>query len=143
MNESSDSILQQYRDVRRRMEEAVLPLATSVDGRHFVCQASAHGLTLRTGGYVTIDVDGSARLGQILELELVEVDGPELASSALDDTGTSVAASVRIRAVRGSGVILDGDELRSTTGSCVPATPEEVQVWLERVRPRSRTARDR
>ena len=135
MNESSDSILEQYRDVRRRMEVGVLPLATSVDGRHFVCQASAHGLTLRTGGYVTIDVDGSARLGQILELELVEVDGPELASSALDDTGSSVAASVRIRAVRGSGVILDGDRASFHDGLMRAAAPEEVQVWLERVRP--------
>jgi len=135
VNESSDSILEQYRDVRRRMEVGVLPLATSVDGRHFVCQASAHGLTLRTGGYVTIDVDGSARLGQMLELELVEVDGPELASSALDDTGSSVAASVRIRAVRGSGVILDGDRASFHDGLMRAAAPEEVQVWLERVRP--------
>jgi DNA helicase HerA-like ATPase len=136
MNAHSDSIVQQYRDVRRRVEEAVLPLATSIDGSHFVGQASAHGLTLRTGGYVTIDADGSARLGQIVELELIEVEGPELASSAPDDTGTSVAASVRIRAVRVAGAILDGDGASFHDGLMRPATPDEVQAWLERARPR-------
>src|SRR5687768_7327908 len=136
MNAHSDSIVQQYRDVRRRVEEAVLPLATSIDGIHFVGQASAHGLTLRTGGYVTIDADGSARLGQIVELELIEVEGPELASSAPDDTGTSVAASVRIRAVRVAGAILDGDGASFHDGLMRPATPDEVQAWLERARPR-------
>ena len=114
----------------------MLPLATSVDGRHFVCQASAHGLTLRTGGYVAIETDGVARLGQIVELELVEVDGPELASSAFDDSGTSVAANVRVRAVRGSGVILDGDGAPFHDGIMRPATSKDVEAWLERVRPR-------
>jgi DNA helicase HerA-like ATPase len=117
------------------MEEAVLSVATSIDGRHFVCQASAHGLALRTGGYVAIEIDGDVRLGQILELELFEVEGPELASSVLDDPGTSVSASVRVRAVRGSGVVLDGDGAPFHDGLMRPATVDEVRTWLERVQP--------
>ena len=134
MNAPSDAILQQYRDVRRRMEEAVLPLATSVDGRHRlpgVCPWT----TLRTGGYVAIETDGVARLGQIVELELVEVDGPSLR-----------ARLRRLRYVRrgersrsssaGFRVILDGDGAPFHDGIMRPATSKDVEAWLERVRPR-------
>ena len=44
--------LDRYRAVRRQLEERILPLATSVDGRRFSYQASLHGLELQAGSYV-------------------------------------------------------------------------------------------
>ena len=75
-----DEYGERFRSLRRRVEEALLPLATSIDGRHFTCQLSPHGLDVRTGGYVVIEDGGTSRIGQILDLALVEVDGPELGS---------------------------------------------------------------
>ena len=54
----------------RQLERAVLPLATSVDGRRFRFQTTLHGLELEAGGYVMLEGDGSTRLGQVLSLEL-------------------------------------------------------------------------
>src|SRR5919202_932193 len=67
--------LARYRDLRRALEEAVLPLATSLDGRRFVFQASLHGLELRLGGYVMVEADNARRLGQVLDLELEVASG--------------------------------------------------------------------
>ena len=39
--------LEEYRGVREALETAVLPLATSVDGRRFRFQTTLHGLELR------------------------------------------------------------------------------------------------
>ena len=44
--------LERYRAVRRQLEEEILPLATSVDGRRFSYQASLHELRLQAGSYV-------------------------------------------------------------------------------------------
>ena len=58
--------LAQYRDVREQIEAAILPLATSVDGRRFNYQASLHGLELEAGGYVTIETAaGPARAAPV------------------------------------------------------------------------------
>ena len=62
--------LESFREARRNLEESVLPLATSVDGRRFSFQASLHGLELQIGGYVMLEGGGSVHLGQILSLEL-------------------------------------------------------------------------
>jgi hypothetical protein len=126
---------EQYRHVRRRMEESILALATSVDGRRFTCQASPHNLSIQTGGYVVIEESETTRLGQILELELVEVDGPELGGSNADAEGAQIAATVRLRAVRGTGVIRDGDPTPFHDARMRPAEPGEVHAWLERIRP--------
>src|SRR3954454_4167333 len=56
-----DEGLARFRDVRRRLEQAVLPLATSLDGRRFVFQASLHGLELRLGGYVMVEAGDMRR----------------------------------------------------------------------------------
>src|SRR3954447_19508123 len=92
------AVLEGYRDVRDALERAVLPVATSVDGRRFTFQTSLHDLKLEAGGYVTLDGGGSTRLAQVLSLELYGEDasGPGL-------------PQVRVRAARGEGVILDGD----------------------------------
>jgi uncharacterized protein len=116
--------LEEYRGVREQLESAVLPLATSVDGRRFSFQTPLRDLELETGGYVTIDAGGSPRLGQIVSLELHsdEATGPGL-------------PQVRIRAGRGEGVVLDGDGRPFHDATVRPASPDEVGAWLGRVRP--------
>jgi DNA helicase HerA-like ATPase len=117
--------LREYRDVRGQLEAALLPLATSVDGRRFTYQTSLHGLELEAGAYVEIEGDGGTRLGQLLSLEL--------------DTGDATPGpglpAVRIRFGRGEGAVLDGDGRPFHDATVRPARPEEVAAWLERTRP--------
>jgi uncharacterized protein len=70
----------EFRAVRRQIEEAILPLATSVDGRRFELQASLHGLELEVGGYVVLESGDERRLGQVVALELARVDFSEVTS---------------------------------------------------------------
>ena len=90
--------LEEYRGTREALELALLPLATSVDGRRFTFQVSLHGLEFEPGGYVAIEGDGTTRLGQLLSLELRH-----------QDTSAPGFGQVRIRAAGGDGVVLDGD----------------------------------
>jgi DNA helicase HerA-like ATPase len=131
-----DEYGERFRRLRRRLEEALLPLATSIDGRHFTCQLSPHGLDVRTGGYVVIEDGGASRIGQILDLALIEVDGPELGPAAGSDSDAQLSTTVRIRAVRGAGVIRDGDGGPFHDGLMRSARPDEVATWLERTRAR-------
>jgi DNA helicase HerA-like ATPase len=87
---------------RRELERAVRATTSSIDGRHFVFQRSAHDLDLEVGGYVAI---GDDYLGQIHELTYAWVEGAELAA-ALADSGSP---DIRIAVVRGNGVVLDAD----------------------------------
>jgi uncharacterized protein len=121
---SVQASLEEYRGVREALERAVLPLATSVDGRRFSFQTTLHGLELEAGGYVTLESDGATRLGQVLSLEL----------ESQDATGPGLP-QVRIRAGRGEGVVLDGDERPFHDALVQPADPDEVGAWLDRVRP--------
>src|ERR671917_1657909 len=57
-----------YRDLRDKIERSILPLATSVDGMSFEFQTSLHGLAVRRGGYVMLETEGIARLGQVTDL---------------------------------------------------------------------------
>jgi uncharacterized protein len=120
--------LDEYRDVREQLEASILPLASSVDGSRFRFQTTLHGLRLEAGGYVTLDGDGSQRLGEILSLELREVDvtGPGL-------------PQVRVRAAVGEGVVLDGDGLPFHDAAVASAPAEDVQAWLDRIRPERAT----
>jgi uncharacterized protein len=116
--------LAEYRDVRDALESAVLPLATSVDGRRFSFQTSLHGLELEAGGYVRIEGGGSSRLGQLVSLELHS-----------DDASGPGLPPVRIRVGRGEGVVLDGDGQPFHDALVHPADPDEVGAWLGRIRP--------
>ena len=116
--------LEEYRDVREALERAVLPLATSVDGRRFRFQTTLHELELEAGGYVTLGQRRSTRLGQVLSLEL----------DSHDATGPGLP-QVRIRIGLGEGVVLDGGERPFHDAAVRPATPDEVDEWLGRVRP--------
>ena len=120
-----EASLEEYRDVREALERAVLPLATSVDGRRFSFQTSLHDLELEAGGYVTIDGGDSTGLGQVLSLELRSEDA----------TGPGLPR-VRIRAGGGDGVVLDGDGRPFHDAVIRPAPPAQVADWLERVRPK-------
>src|SRR3954447_14559929 len=116
--------LEEYRDTREAVEAAVLPLATSVDGRRFDFQVSLHGLELEPGGYVAIDGRGSTRLGQLLSLELRH-----------QDATAPGFAQVRVRAGAGEGVVLHGDGRPFHDALVRPATPDEVGAWLEGAHP--------
>jgi len=116
--------LEEYRGVREALENAVLPLATSVDGRRFSFQTPLHDLELEAGGYVTIEGGGPPRLGQVVSLELHSDDA----------TGPGLP-QVRIRAGRGEGVVLDGDGRPFHDATVHPADPGDVAAWLDRIRP--------
>jgi uncharacterized protein len=135
-----DAHVGQFRDVRRRLEDAILPLATSVDGRRFSFQAPLRGLELQPGGYAAIEDDGVRRLGQVLDVEIAHVDGPELgreigeAADAFDVRSRTV-----LRLARGSGVVLDGQSGPFHDASVHAAPPDAVSAWIERMQPAGAT----
>ena len=116
--------VEEYRGIREALEKAVLPLATSVDGRRFRFQTTLHGLEFEVGGYVRLASDGSSRLGQVLSLELRTEDA----------TGPGLP-QVRIRVGSGDGVVLDGDGRPFHDAVVQAARPDEVGAWLDRIRP--------
>jgi uncharacterized protein len=116
--------LEEYRGVREALEKAVLPRATSVDGRRFSFQTTLHGLELEAGGYVTLGGGGSTQLGQLLSLEL----------HGEDATGPGLP-QVRIRVGRGEGLVLDGDGRPFHDAVVRTARSDEVGAWLDRSRP--------
>ena len=131
-----DAYGERFRGLRRRLEEALLPLATSVDGRQFTCQLSPHHLAVRTGGYVVLEDDDALRLGQILDLELIEIEGPQIGAEAVGEADAQLSTTVRVRAVRGTGVIREGGGAPFHDALVRPARSDEVEAWLERARPR-------
>jgi hypothetical protein len=127
-----DEHAEDFRALRRTFEEAVLPLATSVDGRHFELQASLHGLELQVGGYVVLESDDGRRLGQVVTLELARVDGSEVTAA---DGPLELRARMTLRSAHGTGVVLDGDGKPFHDALTRPAEPADVEAWLEAGRP--------
>ena len=66
----------EFWELRQKIEESILPLSTSVDGRRFELQASLHGLELQVGGYVVLESDEGRRLGQIVALDSLGSTAP-------------------------------------------------------------------
>ena len=127
--------LEQYRALRRQLEEQILPLATSVDGRRFSYQASLHRLQLQTGGYVMLGVGSEQRLGQVVTLGVRHHDALDVASpDEAADAGHR--ARMVIRGAEGEGRVLSGDASPFHDATVRPATPEEVRDHLEDVAPR-------
>jgi uncharacterized protein len=126
--------LDRYRTVRRRLEEEIPPLATSVDGRRFSYQASLHGLQLQPGSYVVLEQGAERRLGQVVTLDVGRHQGLELA--AADDAGPALRAQVVIRRAEGEGRVLGGDGSPFHDAALRPATPDEVGVHLDESAPR-------
>src|SRR5918992_5096610 len=131
--DSTSAGFEAYRSLRRELEEGVLRMASSIDGRTFELQASLHGLDLEVGGYVVVETGDGALLGQVLELGMAERDGPEI--DLPSDGGRTARAQVRIRAATGNGVVLEGPRTPFHDGPLRRATPAEVAAWLERVAP--------
>jgi len=125
-----DRRLSEYRTLRHDLEQAVAPMATSVDGRRFEFQASLHGLALQAGGYVDL---GDGRLGQVITLEAATAEGPDLAVSL--EEGTEARSRIVLRHARGEGVVLEGDGTPFHDAPVRPASPDEVAAWLDRTRP--------
>ena len=124
-----ESHLDEYRALRSSLEERILAIATSVDGRRFELQAPLQGLDLPPGGYVILESDGASRLGQVLSLRLEQVDAAEVGWEGGDDA-PSVRSRLAIRAARGEGVILTGDGAPFHDAAIRPATSDEVAAWL-------------
>ena len=99
--------LDRYRAVRRQLEEQVLPLATSVDGRRFSYQTSLYGLGVQAGSYVALEQGSERRLGQIVTLGVGEKNALEL--TADDESELAHRAQVVVRGAQGEGRVLDGD----------------------------------
>jgi hypothetical protein len=123
--------VESFREARRNLEASVLPLATSVDGRRFSFQASLYGLQLPVGGYVVLEGDGTARLGQVITVELdrlsTDVLLPGHAGGAPENR-----TQVQVRLARGEGTILDGDPAPFHDALVRAATGAEVHAWLQR-----------
>ena len=113
-----------YRSIREQIERAVLPLATSLDGKSFQLQASLHGLALRRGGYVTLEADGASRLGQVTDLSMARQTA---AGQAVGEAGPGVL----IRFAQGEGVVLESDGsfsiLRRTERQAGASSLEDVK----------------
>ena len=125
-----DERLEAFRANRRELEAAVLPLATSLDGRQFSFQASLHELDLQAGGYVEMESKGAARLGQIVSLRL--------GTQQVRDVG---GTDIGVRHVQGEGTILDGSDRPFHDATLRAATADEVRAWAERTaRRRARLA---
>ena len=122
-----------YRSLRAQAEASVLPLATSLDGRRFSFQAGIEGLELQLGGYVMIEGDGGATLGQVRSLRIAEADLGEVGLAGDDET--DVRTRLTIRLARGDGVILDRDARPFHDQLARAATAEEVQAWQAAVAP--------
>ncbi len=121
--------IEEYRDLRETVERAILPIATSVDGRRFHYQASLHGLDLEAGGYVAIDTGEETRLGQLLSLEM----------QALTMAAPGPHGQITVRAAQGDGALLDGDGRPFHDARVRRATVAEVGAWREGSRPSSAT----
>jgi DNA helicase HerA-like ATPase len=123
-----------YRSVRRELEEGLLRVASSIDGRTFGLQASLHGLDLEVGGYVVIETDAGPVLGQVLDLHMEVAEGIELELPS-EDGDPKARARVGIRHASGGGLVLDGPRAAFHDGPIRRAEPAEVAAWLERTAP--------
>jgi DNA helicase HerA-like ATPase len=124
--------LSRFRETRRKLEESVLPLATSVDGHRFAFQASLHELAFRLGGYVVLGEAGRTRLGQVLTLELGTQRGAELSLPPHAQDALQIRTEVPIRYAYGEGITVDGDPAPFHDAPVRPATATEVRSWLRR-----------
>lgn len=117
-----------YREARTEVERAVLPLASSVDGLTFSMQASLYDLEFARGGYVVLEGDGVARLGQVTDLSISSRGTATAGVDSADFEGM-------VRLASGAGRVLDSDGRPFHDALARPATPVEVASWMDRTRP--------
>lgn len=117
--------LADYRSLREQIERNILPQATSIDGVTFEFQVSLHDLSIRRGGYVVLEDDRAARLGQVTELDATALNA---ATEGLVGAGSAVL----VRLAQGRGVVLDGTTEPFHAVSIRPARLAEVRSWRDR-----------
>ena len=123
-----DEAIGTFRSLRRELEDVVLPLAGSLDGRRFEFQAPIHDLRVALGGYVRIGTGEERRLGQITSLRLELQDGPAF-DLPMGGGGQIARTEVHFRAARGEGVLL-GSSGPFTDAPMEPAPADEVAARL-------------
>jgi hypothetical protein len=121
--------LEEYRALRQQLEQEILAIASSVDGRRFELQAPLRGLALPPGGYAMLEDEHGSRLGQVLSVRLEQRDAAELEWAA-SGGGPAVRSRLGIRVARGAGVILSGDGAPFHDAAIRPATSAEIGAWL-------------
>jgi DNA helicase HerA-like ATPase len=119
--------LAHYRTLRRAVETNVLALATSIDGRIFQFQAPLESLALQVGGYVELETEAGARLGQVLSLEAAQTDIGEVGWPG----DISMSSRVIIRHAQGAGAMLEGPPVPFHDAALRPAETDEVRTWAE------------
>ncbi|HSO68125.1 MAG TPA: DUF87 domain-containing protein, partial [Arachnia sp.] len=117
-----------YREARTEVERAVLPLASSVDGLTFSMQASLYDLEFARGGYVVLEGEGVARLGQVTDLSISSRGTATAGVDSADFEGM-------VRLASGAGRVLDSDGRPFHDALARPAAPAEVASWMDRTRP--------
>jgi uncharacterized protein len=124
-----------FRALRREIEDAVLPLGTSLDGRRFSFQAPLRDLELQVGGYVVLAAGDRRCLGQVLGMQPAQEAGTDVDLGPVDDDAVTLRTQMSIRLVRGGGALLDGDGRAFHDARIRPARDDEVAAWLERTAP--------
>jgi uncharacterized protein len=120
---------EEFRSLRRAVEERILPLATSVDGRGFSFQASLHGLALEPGSYVVLEDGDEDRLGQVVTVELVRSAGVDVGPGE-QDASQSQRAQLVVRHAAGEGRLLSGSSTAFHDATVRPARAEEVEAQV-------------
>lgn len=126
--------LDRFRTARDALEAAVLPLATSLDGRALELQLPLPGLAVRVGGYVVLGTGTEERLGQVHALRL-ERRAVGQVDVAVDGGSAGVHAGLALRYAAGTGVVLTGDRAPLHDADVRPATPDDVARLLADVPP--------
>ena len=81
-----------------------------------------------------VSLDDGVRLGQLTDLVLELVDGPEIGAGT-DAGDARIATTLKLRVVRGEGVVRHGATDPFHDAVLRPAEPDEVAAWLDQVRP--------
>ena len=135
-----DAHVGQFRDVRRQLEDAVHPVGDLGRRAPLLLPGSLAG-SRAPARRVCGDRGqrSTTRLGQVLDVEVAHMDGPEVgreigeAADAFDLRSRTV-----LRLARGSGVVLDGQSGPFHDASVHAAPPDAVSAWMEGVSPAAR-----
>ncbi len=124
------------RAIQADLEAQAPPQAASLDGRALTFTAPVAMLP-PVGGYLTLHTPAGPALGQVRELAIELVDGPEVALAA--SSGVPAATTrVRFRRIAGAGAMLEST-VPFHDATIEQATPEAVADWLSAGRPRAAT----
>jgi DNA helicase HerA-like ATPase len=123
--------LGRFRDLQRRLEQAIPSTAVSIDGRTFGYRVAAGNRVPSPGDFVALASGDARHLGQIVTQELVTRDGPEVGATLAGESlsgegGLDLQARVQVRLVEGRGIVLSGDGKPFVDASVEEATGAEI-----------------